>query len=310
MKFFILKISILSLSLMMVVFSCGNNDKITLEYNLKQGELYKQNAVMNMDLVMKIMEQEMKISFVMDMKMTCEVKESQKDSYTMEMKYKEFKIEGGIPGMANFAFDSNTTEGVTTPENFSPMLKAVIDKPIEFVMDKIGKVKSIKGIEAFHDAMLNSFDESIPEELRQQLITQFGSQFSEQSFKSMIEQNSGCFPNKPVTIGDNWNNKLSMTASNFAIDVDMKMTLKSIEDNVITIDMDGTVSTPKEYEQEINGIKAKMDMKGTQKGVMKLNRDTGWVISSDIMQNFNGDMEVNGIKMPVYAASKIMLSSD
>jgi hypothetical protein len=126
----------------------------------------------------------------------------------------------------------------------------------------------------------------------------------------MFEQNNGCFPNKPVTIGDKWNNKISVTASNFAIDVDMGMTLKSIEGNVITIDLDGTVSTPEGYEQEMNGIKVKMDMKGTQKGILKLNKDTGWAISSDIMQNFNGDMEVMGMKTPVYIASRVTLSND
>jgi hypothetical protein len=310
MKHFLLKIRALSFSLMLVIFSCGNNDKITLEYNLKQGELYKQNAEMNMDLVMKIMEQEMKISLAMGMKMTYEVKETQKDSYTLEMKYKELQISGGVPGMANLTFGSNTTEDVATPENFGPMLKAIIDKPIEVVMDKLGKVKSMKGMEAFHNAMLNSLDENIPEEVKQQLITQFGSQFSEQSFKSMFEQNSGCFPNKPVAIGDKWNNKISVTASNFAIDVDMGMTLKSIESNVITIDLDGTVSTPEGYEQEMNGIKVKMDMKGTHKGVLKLNKDTGWAISSDIMQNFNGNMEIRGMKTPIYIASRVTLSND
>ncbi|MDR2650798.1 MAG: DUF6263 family protein [Prevotellaceae bacterium] len=310
MKHFTLKISTLSLFLMFILFSCGDKKKITLEYNLKQGETLKQNMVMNMDMVQNMMGQEIKISLAMTMKMAFDVKESQGDDYTLEVKFKNIKTNMGMPGMGNISFDSDTPDDVTTQDNIGPMFKAVIDIPFEVVMDKAGKAKSVQGIEKLFEAMLGSFDESMPEAMRQQLIGQLGSQFSEEAFKSQFEQSTGYFPGKPVATGESWNVKIRTTASNFAANIDSKVTLKSVEDNVVTLNIDGIVSTPEGYEQEVNGMKTKVTLNGTQKGTSKVNRDTGWIISSDLTINFTGEVEVMGMKVPVYIVSKVTVSGE
>jgi hypothetical protein len=190
------------------------------------------------------------------------------------------------------------------------MFKAVVDKPFEVEMTKTGKAKSVKGLEKLNEAMLNSFDESVPENIKQQLIGQFSSQFSEEAFKSQFEQSTGYFPDKPVGIGDSWNVKMTTKASNFEVNLDLKSTLKNVENNEVSLGIDGTVSTPEGYEQEVNGVKTKVSLKGTQKGTVKINKDTGWVISSDITMIFNGEMELMGMKVPVYSTSKATITGE
>jgi hypothetical protein len=302
---------------MLILFSCGNKEKITLQYNFKQGEVLKQNMVMNMDLVqkimdqeVKIMDQEVKISLTMGMKTTFDVKERHENSYTLEVKYKELKVDVSIPGVdsGTISFDSNTDEDVATEANLGAMFKAIIDKPFEVVMDKTGKVESVKGLDTFLESMINTFDDNVPEEIRQQMVTQFGTQFSEEAFKSQFEQNTGYLPDKPVSVGDSWENKMAAMASNFRLNINTTSTLKSIEDNVVNLSLEGTVSVPEGYEQEISGMTTKVSLKGTQKGTLKLNKDTGWIISSNMALNFNGEIEIGGIKAPVYAASKITVT--
>jgi hypothetical protein len=307
-----LKTGVLSIILMLLLFSCGNNDKITLQYNLQQGEVLKQNMVMNMDLVQKILNQELKINLGMTIKMTWEVKESHEDSYGLEINFKELKADVNMPGMdsGTISVDSNTSADTAIQTNLGPVFKAIVDKPFEVVMTKTGKVKSVTGVDTFFESMISAIDENLPENMRQQITQQFGSQFSEEAIKSQIEQNTGYFPDKPVGIGDSWNNKMQTTASNFAIIIDVKYTLKSVDDNVANLDIDGTVSTPAGYEQEFNGVKAKITLNGTQKGSMKINRNTGWTIYADMMLNFNGDIEIMGMKIPIYAASKITVTDE
>jgi hypothetical protein len=278
---------------------------------MKKGEMYKHNMAGNLDLVMKIMGQEMKISMSMYMKMTYEVKEVRDGSYyALEVKYREMKMEGGAPGGAPISFDSNTSDSIVTMENPGALFKAVIDRPFEIVIDKTGKVQSVAGMEKFKEYIYSSFDENMPETVKQQIITQFGGQLSEQSFKSRFEQSTGCFPDKPVKIGDKWKNKISMPVSSFTVNVDTDMILKSIEDSTVTVSLDGILSTTEGYEQEINGVTAKMNLKGSQKGTMKLNRNTGWVISMDMTHNFSGDIEVMGQKTPIYLALKTELLAE
>jgi hypothetical protein len=94
------------------------------------------------------------------------------------------------------------------------------------------------------------------------------------------------------------------------MDVNMKMTLKSIDGNVVTLDMEGTVATPEGYETEINGTKVKTALKGTQKGPVKINKDTGWIISSAVDQSLSGDMEIMGMKVPINSTSKTIITSE
>jgi hypothetical protein len=312
MEHFITKLSRLGIALIFVLFACGNadsQDKITLEYNLKQGETYKQNMVSDIKITQKIMDNEMKIDMKMSMKMDFDVKEVQDNRYIVEMKYKEMKIVAGASGMA-ISFDSNTPEDIATQKDLGPMLKAIIDKPLEIIMNKQGKVESAKGFEKLKEAMLNSLDENVPDNVKQQIIGQFGSQISEESLKSMLEQNTGFFPDKPVAVNDSWVNSISVQTSGFGLNINMKSVLKSIENNVVTLDIEGTVATPEGFEQEINGTKAKVSLTGTQKGSMKINKDTGWVISSEIVQDFSGDIEIMGMKVPLSATSTSTIAND
>jgi hypothetical protein len=306
MKHFILKISALALAIM-VAFPAFS--QITLKYNLKKGETLQQNMVTFLNLSQKIMEQEMKIDMSINMQSAFDVKDVQGDNYIMDMKYKAVKMNMVMPGGAGaMTFDSNTTEDIATQQNISPILKAIIDKPLEIVMSKTGKVESIKGIEKLHEAMVNSMDKNIPEQMKQQMITQLGSQFSDEALKTMFAQNSSFFPDKPVSAGDRWNMKSSTTVSNFKMDLDMKMTLKSIENDAVDIAIEGTIFTPEGYEQETRGITTKVTLKGTQQGLVTVNKNTGWIISSNITQHFEGNIEAVGMKIPLSVTSTITVT--
>ncbi|MDR2026409.1 MAG: DUF6263 family protein [Prevotellaceae bacterium] len=262
-----------------------------------------------MELTQELMGQEMKIGLTLSMKMTFEVKDVSSDTYTMEVKYKEMKVNTAMTG-ASISFDSNTPEDIATQQDLGPMLKAMIDKPVEVVITKTGKVESMKGGDKLLEAMLNSMDENIPELMKQQLTSQFGSQFSEEQLRSFFAQNSGYFPGRPVNVGDTWNQKISMPVSNFAMDIDMKMTLKSIDGNTVTLDSEGTFSTPEGYEADMNGMKVKASLKGVQKGPVKIDKNTGWTVSAEMVQSFSGKVEAGGMTMPLSATSTVSISND
>jgi hypothetical protein len=309
MKRITLKIGTLVLALM---FVCPAFSQITLKYNLKKGEIYKQNTVTSTEIAQKISEQqEIKVNFAINMKTTYEVKDVKDENYTLEMKYKEVKLNIAIPGKGySLSFDSNTPEDIATLQDMGPILKATIDKPVEIIITKTGTVESVKGVDKILEAMSGSIDKSIPDVEKKGILSQFSSQFSDEHFKTFFAQNSSYFPNKPVDKGDTWDVKLSTTISNFTLETNVKTTLKSIDENVVTIDTEGTVSTPEGYEWEMNGVKAKTALKGMQKGPIKIDKNTGWIIFSDIDQSFSGEIEVMGMKMPMSVTGKTTITSE
>ena len=87
--------------------------------------------------------------------------------------------------------------------------------------------------------------------------------------------------------------------ANFAVTINTKTTLKSVDGNVATLDIEGSISSPEEAVMEMNGIKIKVSLNGDVKGVTKVNKDTGWMISSEIKQNLAGEIEATGMKIPL-----------
>ncbi|MDR2384015.1 MAG: DUF6263 family protein [Prevotellaceae bacterium] len=305
MKNFTLKTGVLTLALM---FALPVFSQVTLKYNFKKGDILKQNMSETLDLSQKIMEQESKVNVVLTTYAIFEVKDVKDAKYTLEMKYKEVKVNTMIPGIGNILLDSNVSENIATIQNLSPVLKAVVDKPVEIVVTATGKVESIKGVDKIGEAMLHSLDANINDATKQQLISQFGVQFSEKSISSFLSQNEGYFSSKPVNTGDSWNCKISSKISNIEMDIDMKITVKSIEADIVTLDAEGTLVSPEGYEIELNGMKAKATMKGSQKGWVKIDKATGWVVSSTITQTIDGNVEALGINIPMSINSTISVS--
>lgn len=297
MKTITLKISALALSLMLV---CPAFSQITLKYNFTKGEILKQNTVATVAMIQNIMDQEIKMNTTVTAKLTYEVKEARDDGYTIEARYKEMKMSITPPGMErNLSFDANTTDSIANQQNLGPMLKAMIDKPLEIILAKTGETESVKGMDKLYEAMLSSLDESIPAAQKQQLTGIFEAQYSDKSLSQLFAQYSGNFPDKPVSIGDSWSQKRAATMANFAVTINTKTTLKSVDGNVATLDIEGSISSPEEAVMEMNGIKIKVSLNGDVKGVTKVNKDTGWMISSEIKQNLAGEIEATGMKIPL-----------
>jgi hypothetical protein len=307
MKKFTLKIGALTLALMFTfpVFS-----QLTLKYNFKKGDIFKQNMEVNTDMTQKVAEQEMKFNLIFIGNVTFEVKDVKDANYTLEMRYEKLKMDMTIPGMGNLSFNSNTPEDIATLQDLGPMLKAVIDKPVEIVFTETGTVVSVKGADKLGEAMFNSLDTNIPDAMKQQLIAQFSSQFSEEYFKTLFSQNAGYFPGKPVNTGDSWDYKISTKTSNFVMDINTQMTVKSIDGNIVTLDVGGTVATPEGYETEINSMKSKITIKGVQKGWVKIDKNKGWVVSSKITQDTAGNIETMGMNILMSMSSTVSVSDN
>ncbi|MDR0714174.1 MAG: DUF6263 family protein [Bacteroidales bacterium] len=301
MKWFILRIGVPVTALML---SFPAFSQVSLKYTLKKGEVFKTNVMSEIDMLQKIMDQEVRFNFEYTMKSVFKVKEVINDGYVLEMRYTGIKMRTGVADKV-IVFDSNDSETTDMQQNLNPVLKAMIDQPVEITMSRTGKIQSVEGFDAILEAMYNSSEGNIASAMQQQLKSQFGSPTSVQSF---ITQNY--FPDHPVNTGDSWNFKETVNISNISIGVDVKQTLKRIEDEVIVLDMEGVISTPEGYETEVNGMKVKQSLNGTQKGETIMDRHTGWVVSSQITQTLEGKMEISGMNIPISATSIISITSD
>jgi hypothetical protein len=250
--------------------------------------------------------QEMKTNTYTVTKASCEVKGFKDGNYVLDMRYKEFFMNMNVPSQGlSVEIDSKTTEEVATIQNLSPMFKVIIDKPIELVMSDRGKIRSVSGSTQLLDAMDLALDKNIDEAVRSQLLTQMGQQLSDESIGSTFDQFS-FFPEKPIGLGDDWHVTADIHTGGFVLSVDMKMTLKTIENGIAIIDGDGVLSSSEGQKMVMgNGMEAEMTLNGTQKGIIRIDLNTGWNVGMDLTQNVDGEISMMGNTILLTIESKV-----
>lgn len=297
MKQFHFKVFLILLFTSMTSLSfSGNGKTYKLEYNLKKNESYKQNTQVDMKISQQVMGQNIDVRSTIDIETTHFVKDIDRDLITMDFVYDRIRSVVDAGGI-NQEMDSDTETSMASPTNMGPLYKAMIGIPVSVIMTKKGNVQSIKGVEKLSEAMMNSLENIDLPIGKEQITSQFTQQFNEASIKQLLERTTAYFPDKDVSIGDSWNIVMDMHDP-YVLSVNMDMTLKEVEDNIAILEGKGDVSTPEGIISEEQGIQVKVNLKGTQSGIIKIDMNTGWTVSAVIIQEMVGESEVMGMKVP------------
>ncbi|MFZ4462369.1 MAG: DUF6263 family protein [Bacteroidales bacterium] len=109
------------------------------------------------------------------------------------------------------------------------------------------------------------------------------------------------FPENPIAVGESWESTYQPDPSG-----DMKIVarykLDDVKKGIAYISFDGTMKG-----SQMKGASAKID--GTMSGKSQINIETGWILSSTIIQSLNAEMEQQGMTIPMKISSTIEVSS-
>ena len=302
-----------SIFTLLIVLFCackgGNNssEKYTFEYNLEKGTTLNQNMIMESKTTQNAFGQEMKSVININTKRSYNVIDIQDDSiYIMNMKHDAIRMDIDMLGTI-LTLDSNTAEEKVTSENLSPIFKSIIGILLEVAIDKHGEVQSVSGFEHITNAMkaaMEDFDEDTQDETMQQ----FEDQFSLNALKALFES-AAYLPKQPVAVGEEWSSVVDILIGNISIKTNAKIKLKSVNENIATLEVKGSIATPKEgIAQEINGMAGKTTLKGTQNATIKIDLTNGWTVNAEITQKLDGENEIMGMKIPITAENKIVIT--
>ncbi|MDR2424162.1 MAG: DUF6263 family protein [Prevotellaceae bacterium] len=289
------------LSIALTIACCQESEKYTLELKFNKGDILKQKMVS--DIETSIAGQ--KIAMIMEIAYSFDVKEVMNDGFLLNLKYDAMKLNMPLMGIS---LDSNTEDDIITLQNFSPLFKLLTKQSFELQMNKGGKIESFKGMDNLVEKIAAAFDPSVPDEMKTQLIEQFGNQYSQESIKGVFEQMGAFYPATPVNVGAKWTHELELPVNSMSFKINLTMTLKGVENEVALIDLDATVASVENAVLETNGIQIPVSLNGTQKGTAKVDMKTGWTIESTITQNISGNMEVMGMKTDMSIVTKTQVS--
>lgn len=309
MKQFTIQSALLSIAIMLIFSSCsGNSEKYSLVYNLNTGDVFEQLITMDMNLSQNIMGQSLDVATLTQIEASYHIKDVRDETIELDFMFDSMAMNMSM-GTSTFSINSETESEFATLTNMDPMLKALTKLPFDMVMDKKGNVKSMKGLEQIMQSMLAVFDESIDEQTKQQLLAQFEQQFGSESMMSTFEQSMTIFPEHEVKVGESWKTSSKVNNGQVNMAVDMKTTLKSVNNDIAILESKGDFSTgDTPIVQMTNGMETKVGIKGKQTGITEIDLRTGWIVKSEIVQDMKSEVEIQGMKLPQNITNKITIS--
>lgn len=286
------------------LYACAAKEKYTLEYNVKQGDTFQQNMMVDMKISQEMSGMAMEIVNVMEIETSYDILSVENDLITTEFVFEKMKMSMGVAGNT-MELTSETEDDVASVTNLNALLKSITNVPVVMTMTKKGKVQSVQNFDKLTDSMINSFGEETDAALREQIAAQFAQQFNDEATKAMFEQSSTYFPEEEVAVGDKWQIVQNLQGQ-FEMSVVMDMTLKEVKNNIATLEGKGVIKTPKEgiTQEDIT-----MQMDGKQTAVIKIDMNTGWVVDGNIKQEMNMVSETGGVKIPQKITSNVSITN-
>ena len=146
-------------------------------------------------------------------------------------------------------------------------------------MKENGEVISIKGIDELYKKVEKAITPFVKEaEQRKQFVEFFKQGFNEKMIKEEFSAGINILPKKGVKLGESWTISENIDPEG-KVKSNITYTLNRIENGVAEVSVTGNIPA-KSNKQTQNGITMTMSVEGSQNGTLKIDENSGWVLSS------------------------------
>ena len=146
-------------------------------------------------------------------------------------------------------------------------------------MKENGEVISIKGIDELYKKVEKAITPFVKEAgQRKQFVEFFKQGFNEKMIKEEFSAGINILPKKGVKLGESWTISENIDPEG-KVKSNITYTLNKIENGVAEVSVTGNIPA-KSNKQTQNGITMTMSVEGSQNGTLKIDENSGWVLSS------------------------------
>ncbi len=269
---------LLMMALMMLpafIMSTYAQKAIELKYNLKKGSKYHSTMAMTQDVEMEVQGKSMVMNNEMNFEFNYKVLDVRPDSFDLETKISAIKMKQSVMGM-EIAYDSKDTSTFNNPvvgTKFSDEMNKLIDVAITTTNSIDGNVGKVD---------MGTLDKN------NDIAKNMKSSFSQATY-----------PDHKVKVGDSWTNDVS-TSGYAEMTMHMKYTLTKFNRKQAFLSVEATIDSPN----------ATAKLKGTMSGEMTVDRKTGWVVHASFDQDFDMQMEQQGMSFPATVSGSYEINSE
>lgn len=292
-----------------MLFACLGCGKVfAASLLVEKGERYNNHTSNVQETVMVFNNQEMKTKQTMDMNISMNILDVDKDkNVTISYTYDSMKIFMESAGKV-IAYDS-MQDNSSNP--LHGIYSGILGKSFTTKLDNKGKVIEVKGLNEIVTSVINNVPGT--QQQKQGLKDNLKQSFSDEAIELMMQQNMNNYPPQNSKVGDSWENEMKLNVI-FPMVIMNKCKLLGEKDGLLQIGMQSTISADTQNNPvNIMGINANVRLQGQINGTININKKNALLQSGTITQNTSGEMEFETgkevprtIKLPMTITSTII----
>lgn len=268
-----------------------------------------------MNINQQVMGMPMSILMDISAQMSYTVNSFTDGAYDVKVKYDAMKM-GIKSGQGSIEFGSIIDSAMNAIQSpLDSIMSALTKVSFNMSVTPAGKVTAVTGLDNIFEELFNQFG-SLSEMEKAQMRAQIEETYGSEALKNSFEQSFVFLPENDVAVGETWEVN-STISGQFPVKVNGKYSLKSINDTSYVISNEANIVMSGDEPVAARGIEMKMDITGTMKGDIVISRESGWILYSDVDQNFKGKVMVDptenlptGMEMPIEFSNRMTINGN
>lgn len=291
---------IILLSLIIAAFpSAAFGEAVLLRLNVKPGQIYRMSLSTSQKTTMDMPDQKMDVVQSSDLRVVYTVDRVEPDG-TIDLTCVYEAIRARIKSsFMDAAFDSSAPK--KADPSLAKIFKPMVGARLQVCMASNGRVLETKGIKE----LVSKSTASMTPQQRKNMEKWISGQLTSNLVGGVDE-----YSEKPVHPGDSWTTQ-SVVDVSFPVNVRTTYQLKESRDGFHLIEVSSEItSSPGKPDPKAASVPS---LKGTQTGTIKVDSETGWPVSSRLIQKISGEMTMQSGKkastIPIIIENTIVCQS-
>jgi hypothetical protein len=270
-------LAVLLAGLVFCLLAAPAQAQTTLRYKFKQGETLNYELQQKMDMKMSVAGKDIAMAMNQNIGMTWKVLEvdaSGKARISQKMDRIKMTMEGPAP-IGKMEYDSKDSKEPEGPigKMLGPVFNALAGAEFTVSMDPRGELSDVKLPEKLADTLKNVAGQA----------PGMGDMFSPDGLKRMINQGGLVLPEKAVTKGDTWTQKIENKMPFGTMKVVNTLTYEGTDQDLQRIQLKPAISLDPDPAAPIN-----LKVKGADgKGMAKFDNTAGRLVEMNLVQNMD-----------------------
>lgn len=284
----------------------------TLQLRLKKGDRFQTETTTSQLVIQQMNGTEIESRNQTRITLGFTVLEKTDAVVRVQMAFERIHFEQTSP-MGTHVYDSQEPADDSSPQlaQMARMYGALLNSPLVLVLDaKTGSQQEILGWEAFVEAVVAEI--GVSDEKQRETLSKLLKQSVQDQIVSSGTQ--GLFPpifNRDLLAGTSWQETQTVSMMS-DMNITTTYTVTDLSSDTVTLEMTSKLATaPDAQPVDMGMMKLIYDLSGSQTGTLKLDLQSGWVMTSTVEHSMEGSMEPvgQGFKIPIQVSGSTELTS-